>query len=859
MYRRQDRHRYSEQKNMANRWTLLWPKQAMAAVLAMVLAACGGGGGDAVNAGSGADAVQGPDPAADYFPLAVGDRWTYLEAGVRGSARVTGTRAAGGTTVFVVGIEEPTDRWEEQYAKSSSGVFVVPAESADSLERAVAAVPILKLPIVIGENSVPLDRTLANYADFDRDGRQESVALRGEVTVLALETVTTPAGTWANAVHTRTVLRQTVTFSSNNQTAVVTSTSDDWFAPGVGLVRKVTLITGNDDTDSESNLLAWRVGTQRSESVAPTVISHAPLDAGFATTAAVRVSFSEAMDRAAGAPHGFTLRGPNEQAVAGNVVWVNDTTFDFVPAQTLISGRYVASMSPGAEDLAGNTLVAAQSWSFTIDGDGPKVLSSVPAANAVEVSLMGKLRLSFDEDLDPASVVPSSFTLNSRAFGAAPVPVSVAIEGRDVVLTPAQPLLRGAHYQLLVGTAISDLLGNRAQEHRLSFQADPGRFGAPRLPAGIGNDPMAMAIADFNADGRSDIAIIADGVGPAVGDAQLLLLLRAADGIFGTPTVVQAASDLACQPSDMQATDVDGDGRTDLVVSGGECGLLLLKQNTGGGFTKTVLHPGYAGLQAVLPIAADGGRVALVIQLLTGSEFKLAVLRQTSSGVFSPPQILPAAMNNSNGGAVADFDGDGRADLVFTGLLASNNGSGMAVLYQLADGTFGALREWRSDLSLPPTFGAAGDVTGDGRPDLVFSTSGNSPTYIGVVPQQADGSFGPAFTLATLDVPWQIRVADVTGDGRADVLVGHSGWSAVGVYEQGTAGLQAEQTFEAPYGCLGNNSLTTGDLDGDGRVDIGYCGSLLQQRVLPAADANSAPRRTLAQRLRSALRAAAVR
>jgi hypothetical protein len=155
---------------------------------------------------------------------------------------------------------------------------------------------------------------------------------------------------------------------------------------------------------------------------------------------------------------------------------------------------------------------------------------------------------------------------------------------------------------------------------------------------------------------------------------------------------------------------------------------------------------------------------------------------------------------------VADLDGDGRLDVVVTDLLTTTP----RALRNVGGGHFAPAQ------ALPAAYGvlsiAAGDFTGDGRPDIV----GRSPYAVVLWKNVGNGSFTVAQQAQSLgNAQPAIAVGDVTGDGRPDVVT----TTAAGfrVFRGNGSGLVAGPTTSA-YGVPSDVAIA--NLDGDGRPDI---------------------------------------
>ncbi len=123
---------------------------------------------------------------------------------------------------------------------------------------------------------------------------------------------------------------------------------------------------------------------------------------------------------------------------------------------------------------------------------------------------------------------------------------------------------------------------------------------------------------------------------------------------------------------------------------------------------------------------------------------------------------------------------------------------------------------------------AIGDVSGDGRNDVVMTTSyyfdPGADYRLWVFVQAPDGTLSPPVSYSTAATytnrPDSVAIGDITGDGSADVVVGIDG-VGVQVFPQLSSGvLGSPASFATPD----SNKIRLGQLDGDGRLDVAGVG-----------------------------------
>jgi hypothetical protein len=159
-------------------------------------------------------------------------------------------------------------------------------------------------------------------------------------------------------------------------------------------VYTATITTGAKDIfgNALASDFVWTFTTSSTPcAAAPTVISVAPpnLATGICPNTVVTATFSEAMKSSTISASTFTLTGPGITPVAGTVTYVaSSDVATFTPTSPLaLDTLYTATITTGAQDLAGNPLASDYVWTFTTSITA--CMAIVPLGSACSFGILG--------------------------------------------------------------------------------------------------------------------------------------------------------------------------------------------------------------------------------------------------------------------------------------------------------------------------------------------------------------------------------------------------------------------------------------------------------------------------------------
>jgi len=311
---------------------------------------------------------------------------------------------------------------------------------------------------------------------------------------------------------------------------------------------------------------------------------------------------------------------------------------------------------------------------------------------------------------------------------------------------------------------------------------------------------------------------------------EIAILPGNGDGTFGAPTQFYSTGGNA--PVSVAVGDINGDGKLDIVVanrcgsnsncSSGNVGVLL--GNGDGTFQPAMAFNSGVNTTRVFVSDLNGdGRADLIV--LDGSTFD--VLLGSGDGTFRGVSSYGSGRTDAPDGlAVGDLNGDGKPDVVISDYSAPKYecGESTAVFLNNGDGTFQSPIILDSQGLCPLAVGIA-DLNGDGKPDLVVANEctqdldcsvGSLILFLG----NGDGTFPAAQLYSSTASADSLGFADLDGDGRLDVVVtgipGIVGGNSI-FLGNGNGILKSAMVYSQPSG---GNTVVAADLNGDGKPDL---------------------------------------
>jgi hypothetical protein len=355
---------------------------------------------------------------------------------------------------------------------------------------------------------------------------------------------------------------------------------------------------------------------------------------------------------------------------------------------------------------------------------------------------------------------------------------------------------------LLIATAL--LCAPLAAEQSLFRNASIGYGG------GVVLDTKA---ADVDHDGKQDV-ILFQAVSGSQSACSIITMFGNGDGTFRPPVKTPLAS---C--GSIAADDLDGDGNVDVVLSGYDRLIEIYRGNRDGSFTlrSTKNKAGsilYGGANLLLSDLNGDGKLDLIIPAAC---CKLTeTFRGNGDGTFADSVLQPDFVTGLSDVVAGDFDGDGRTDILVStccGDWPTYYGRHSLVTGR-GDGNFNA----PAVLSTDGGVAVAGDFNGDLKADYMSMGAPNGFAFVHM--GKGDGTFTTGATYITGAISRAFPV-DLDGDGTLDIVA--AGKNIVTVMRGNGDGTFVVNSYVAKPPALNFGIAATfviADFDGDHHLDV---------------------------------------
>jgi hypothetical protein len=474
----------------------------------------------------------------------------------------------------------------------------------------------------------------------------------------------------------------------------------------------------------------------------------------------------------------------------------------------------------------------------------PPVVTTT-ASNAIHVTI-GDLDNDSRPDLSVANFGASSLTVVKQAAlphtitgispMSGPVGSSVVISGTNFRATPAQNIVYfgatkatvtaatttsltvtvplGATYQLI---SVTNLATNLTAFADKVFNVTLNGYASfnPKQDWAVNSNPAAVTVSDLDGDGKPDMVMVNSSATPVT-----VIRNTSAGGVvsfaakqdFGSGTEVKSVT----------IGDLDGDGKPDLAVASLGSEHVAIYRNTSVPGTISFALPvgvyAYYSLHIAIDDIDGDGKPDLAVGCRSD---RLVVLRNRSTpGAISfDPKTEFLVHGVTEGVSLGDMDGDGKPDLAATNTLSEN----ISLLRNTSLPGFINFAP-RIDFVTGPNPGklVIGDMDGDGKSDISVAIMDNFVVAI-LRNTSTPGTISLAakVDVAIPDFPSGLSIGDVDGDGKPDLATANYYSTSASLLQNtstpGTISFAQRIDLVTPSN---PRSIVIGDINGDGKPDM---------------------------------------
>lgn len=302
-----------------------------------------------------------------------------------------------------------------------------------------------------------------------------------------------------------------------------------------------------------------------------------------------------------------------------------------------------------------------------------------------------------------------------------------------------------------------------------------------KVDFGVGLTPRMIVSADFNGDGDPDIATASDGASKIIS-----VLIRNSNPIESGGFAIEQNVTANLRLNSLTTGDINGDGKIDLVSANSSSNTVsvFLRNAANTGFTLA----GNYGVGQVLTNVAVGdfngdGRLDIATTSWNSNIASILMRNSANTGFDSPVNYTVGS--RPRGLNVGDFNGDGRSDIV----MANHESFSVSVLIRNSSNT-----GFDQAVNYPlPVYGqwvVVGDFNGDGKSDLSANGFQQADPYgdnIFVLLNDGSGVFQNPIGFLSNGLVRSVTAGDFNGDGMADLFAANNNMSNVSLFESNLA------------------------------------------------------------------------